>query len=278
MIIALVLAAVVIVGFGYAFLEGRRFEARIEALRARVTGAPAEAGATLPVLPAIVRNYAEKAGGRIGGPRVIHLTHHASLATDIKRPPITMDADQWLATDGPGIAWHGRGTMFGLPVSVIDSFAAGRGLLEARVAGAIVVAGGTGPDFDKGELQRYLSELPVHPDAILNNGALTWTQLDDRTVEVTAMSATGPASLQLFFDANGDITGSLAPDRPMTVGNATVPTPWRGTFSTYRQFGAYRIPSHGEVGWEMPGGLFTYWKGDILGYEPAPAPQSSRVS
>jgi hypothetical protein len=80
------------------------------------------------------------------------------------------------------------------------------------------------------------------------------------------------ASVQFFFDAAGDITGMLAPDRPMAVGNTTVPTPWKGQYSAYRQFGRYRIPSHGQVGWVLPDGLFTYWRGEITSYEVLPAP------
>jgi hypothetical protein len=86
--------------------------------------------------------------------------------------------------------------MFGLPVTVVDSFVAGDGFLQARIAGTLPVATGTGPAFDKGELQRYLSELPVHPDAILNNGQLSWRQLSENTVEATGSSNSGTASVQ----------------------------------------------------------------------------------
>jgi hypothetical protein len=157
--------------------------------------------------------------------------------------------------------------MFGLPVTVIDSFAAGKGRLEARVAGTFQVAGGSGADFDKGELQRYLSELPVHPDAILNNGALRWRQIDPQTVEVTGQSSAGPASVSFSFDDAGDIVGMIAAERPMSVDGGTIPTVWQGSYSDYRKIGGYRIPMHGEVGWQLADGLFTYWRGDIVAYD-----------
>jgi hypothetical protein len=59
--------------------------------------------------------------------------------------------------------------MAGLPVSVVDSIVGGTGRLEARLLGTITVVKGVGPEFDKGESQRYLSELPLHPDAILSH-------------------------------------------------------------------------------------------------------------
>ncbi|MHB1102114.1 MAG: DUF6544 family protein [Devosia sp.] len=114
-------------------------------------------------------------------------------------------------------------------------------------------AGGTasGPEFAKGELMRYLSELPLYPDAILNAQGLTWRQTDDTTVEASAQSAHGPAALRFLFDGNGDVVAMQADDRPMTVGDTTVPTPWHGIYSKYKQFGPYRIPSYGEVGWGL---------------------------
>lgn len=250
----------------YLWFESRSFDATIAGLRERVVAAGEPAAAAVE-LPDIVRAYATHAGGSIGGPTSVHLRHRATLVTDQRRPPIDIGADQWLATCRTDLVWVGRGSMFGLPVSVIDSFVDGTGLLEARLAGVLPVAKGLGTDFDKGELQRYLSELPVHPDAILNNAQLRWRQIDDKVVEVSGTSRTGPASVRLFFDASGDIASLEAADRPMTVGSTTVPTLWRGQFSKYKQFGRYRIPSYGEVSWVLSEGPFTYWKGEIVVYE-----------
>jgi hypothetical protein len=105
----------------------------------------------------------------------------------------------------------------------------------------------------------------VHPDAILNNGSLQWRQIDDSTVEVSARSSTGTASARFIFDAAGDIVAMVA-DRPMSADGTTVPTEWRGSYSDYREIGGYRIPMHGEVGWQLADGLFTYWRGDVVAY------------
>ncbi len=257
--------AILLVVLAWALLRNADFERGIVADIAQVEQATA-AGA-VPLLPQIVADFALRAGAVYGRTRPIHLEHRATLTVDRVRSPIRIDAEQWLSPTRSAIAWVGRGGMFGLPVTVVDSFVGGTGRLEARVIGLIKVAGGSGPDFDKGELQRYLSELPVHPDAILNNDSLQWRQIDERTVHVTAQSSTGAASATFTFDAAGDIVGMLASDRPMSVAGGTVPTRWRGSYSNYRTMGRYRIPTHGEVGWELPDGLFTYWRGDIVLYD-----------
>lgn len=110
---------------------------------------------------------------------------------------------------------------------------------------------------------RFLAELPWNPDAMLNAPALKWRQLDEKTIEVSLMASGGAAIVRLLFDDAGDIVGSEADDRPMSVGAGSVPTKWIGRFSDYADFGRYRLPRHGEVAWVLPAGEFLYWRGDI---------------
>jgi hypothetical protein len=264
---AVVVAMIVLALAGYAWFSNQQFEARIDGVRQALLDGDLGSPPGID-LPEIVRAYALRAGGTLGGPAVFHATHRATLATAQAGPTISIAADQWTSMTVSELVWRAHGSMMGMPVTVVDSFVGGEGFLEARVIGALQVASGAGPDFDKGELQRYLSELPVYPDAILNNGRLAWRQIDATTVEVTGQSRQGPASLRFMFDEDGDIIGMEAADRPMSVGRTTVPTAWRGTYDRFRQFGRYRVPSYGEVGWLLPEGLFTYWKGEITSYEP----------
>jgi hypothetical protein len=262
--LALIVTAAIVI-----WVSGVFFAARIDELRSQLVESQKMPRLASNGLPAIVRNYAVRAGGRIGAPAVFHAKQEATLATDRNRPPIDINAEQWTGTVEPGIVWVAQGSMNALPVTVFDAYVEGRGELSARVLGTVQVAGGSGADYDKGELQRYLSELPVYPDAILNNAGLTWREIDDRTVEVSARSRSGTASLRFYFDENGDIVRSEADDRPMAGdGGRTLPTPWHGIFAEYKQFGQYRIPSYGEVGWMLDDGLFTYWRGRLVSYEP----------
>jgi hypothetical protein len=267
---ALVALVVILVAIsGFAWVAGKAFDSQIDEMRSRLTesqGLPRPA--RTDHLPSIVEEYALKAGGRVDGPPLFHARHMATLATGKDRLPMSIRAEQWTGTRAPGLVWKADGSMMGLPVTVVDSYVEGKGTLEARVLGTFRVAGGTGPDFDRGELMRYLSELPVYPDAILNATGLVWRQIDDRTVEVTGQSMQGPGAVRFLFDEGGDIVGLQADDRPMTVGNNAVPTPWRGTYSRYAQFGAYRIPSYSEAAWVLADGLFTYWKGEVTEYAP----------
>ena len=254
----------------YVLVNNRLFDDRIQKMREEMAASKRRSGGGPIGLPDIVESFAIKAGGREGGPVLFRAEHKAGLAIARDQAPIAIDAVQWTGTQTPGLVWKAHGSIMGLPVTVVDSYVSGEGVLEARIAGAFKVAGGSGPDYDRGELMRYLSELPVYPDAILNAEGLTWRQLDKRTVEVSGRSRSGAAAVRFLFDEGGDIVAMQADERPMTVDGKTVPTPWRGTYSNYRRFGSYRIPAHGEVGWVLPDGLFTYWKGELTAYEAIP--------
>ena len=266
---ALVIAAVAVAGAIATWLANRGFEAHITSLREALEAAAGEtAPAQLP-LPDIVLRYAERCGGRVGSLGVIRATQTATLATSKARPAIAVLAQQWTGLSTSGIVWRATGVMNGVPFTVLDAYVAGAGEFSVRLLGTFPVGGGVGPDYDKGELMRYLSELPIYPDAILNNRDLSWRQIDAVTVEVSATSRSGHASVRFTFDAAGDIVAIIADDRPMTAADgSTRPTVWQGSYGQYRQFGRYRLPSYGEVGWVLPEGLFTYWHGTLTGYAP----------
>ena len=252
--------------FGWVAIARRRFETQLTALVSALR-ASQHAPLAAPELPAIVRDYAVRAGGRLGASGLFHARQTALLTTMEGTAPIALAAEQWTGIVSPGLVWRADGRMRGLPVSVFDALVEGRGELSARLLWSIPVAGGRGADYDRAEMMRFLSELPVYPDAILNNGAVRWRQLDARTVEAAASSAGGAASVRFTFDEAGDIVAMTADDRPRTIaGGASVPTGWRGTYSRYTGFGPYRLPAYGEVGWDLPGGFFTYWRGTLVGY------------
>ena len=114
---------------------------------------------------------------------------------------------------------------------------------------------------------RYLSELPWVPHALEANRQLEWREVDPLAVEVAARIGTRRIAVRLEFDAAGDIVGTFAAARPRREGKTSVPTPWGGRFSDYRELGGIRVPTRAEVRWELPDGPFTYWRGTITSLE-----------
>ncbi|HSU04104.1 MAG TPA: DUF6544 family protein, partial [Acetobacteraceae bacterium] len=134
------------------------------------------------------------------------------------------------------------------------------GWLEARLFGSLRLARSTGPATDRGELMRYLAELPWAPHALLQNRSLSFRQIDRNSVEVSAPCADGPACVRLVF-AGTDVARIEADDRPRIEGRRIVPRPWTGRFADWRELGGVRVPTRAEVSWILPSGPFECWRG-----------------
>ncbi|WEJ56887.1 DUF6544 family protein [Devosia sp. FJ2-5-3] len=263
-VVALFVAGAVI----YLNNQGRQMAFTTSRLVRELSEAPASTSAK-PLLPQLVRDYALRAGGRIDGPAMFRARQSAVLVMKPGGAEVQLLAEQWTSTLASGFVWVAEGRMFGLPVRAVDAYTHGRGHFGVQALGAFPIARGRGVDFDKGELMRYLSELPIYPDAILNNSELSWREIRGGRVEVTGRLGTGSATVRFGFDREGNIVSMQADDRPRSVGNGrTVPTRWFGSYGMYETIGAYRIPTYGEVAWMLSEGSFTYWRGTLISCEP----------
>lgn len=269
----IVLIGLVILAFAVAVLFlvlSGRFKAKIEERRKRLIAGQVPLPPEPDAIPGTVRAFAERNGGRRGGPAVLHLQQEAELRRVPGGPFMALKADQLLGSRDPGFVWEAMARMAGVvPLRAVDSAVGGTGWLEARIAGAVAVAKATGPDTDKGEMMRYLAELVWNPDAIINAPSLRWRQIDERTVEVAAETPGGVAVVRQLFDKAGDIVGIEADDRPYLVNGKATPTRWIGRFRDYASFGAYRLPTYGEIAWILPEGEYLYFRCRVTGFTPA---------
>ena len=192
---------------------------------------------------------------------VIHQTGTMRLQPGAKWRPFS--AEQWSAVSTIAFCWHARVKMAPLVTAVVeDAFEDGRGRLDVRVWGKLPIAHGEGPDIDRGEVQRYLAELPWNPAAMVRNPALHYEELENQSIRVLAIDR--ETYVDLGFDEAGDIVGAYTETR---VRGDSGPAPWQGVFGDYVEMGGVRIPRHGEVSWLLPSGKFTYWTGDITDVE-----------
>jgi hypothetical protein len=166
-------------------------------------------------------------------------------------------AFDWLAHSGP----------FGM-VSARDALAAGEGRLDVTALGFIPIARAEhSPALVRGELMRYLAELPWAPDAILHNTELRWRKDGPDTLAVSAGSGETASEVVLSLDSEGRIASGFAPDRPRSATAPLLPTPWRGRFSDYRRHEGRWLPFSGEVAWIIEGKEIVYWHGRIEHWE-----------
>lgn len=184
---------------------------------------------------------------------------------DREAPWRPFTATEWFAVDPPGFVWSAAISLAPLVrVRVVDRFQHGRGALRARLFSLVTVADAdAGPELDEGELSRYLAESVWVPTALLPAAGVDWTPVDDRSAEATLSHEGTTVSLTFRFGDDGLVERVHASDRPREVDGEYVPTPWTGTFGDYRDVGGVRVPTSGEVAWELPDGDLPYWRADI---------------
>jgi hypothetical protein len=271
MVVLIVIALIAAAGVIAQIVLASGFAGKIEAAGRRLIASQVSASPDQSLIPALVKTFALRAGGKRAGPSVVRVVQKAEMKLQPDQPFFPIDATQLSATRDPGFVWDAKGTMAGvIPLRVVDSYVAGKGWLEARLLGAIPVANATGELVSKGEAMRFLAEFTWNPDALVNATGLTWRQVGDGVVEVSMLTEGGLATVRLVFDAGGDIVGIEADDRPMGTGAASRPTRWVGRFREYINLDGYRVPRFGEVAWVLPAGEFVYWRGEIISLTASP--------
>lgn len=251
-------------------IRRRRVSARISAYTSQVQtqGEPVASEPYDPDdiadLPAPVQRYFETVL-RPGQPHVktVRLTQEGHFRLgDADAPWRPFTASQVYSTSPPGYVWDAEITL--LPFAsarVFDAYVAGEGLLQANLFGAIPVArAGPTRQMNEAELQRYLSETPWFPTALLPAAGVTWEGIDDRTARATIKGGNVTATAVFHFDEEGYLT-QLTADRYRQDIDAVAP--WTGHYRAYERRDGIEIPNQAEVAWKTADSEVPYWRGTI---------------
>lgn len=216
-------------------------------------------------LPSAVVDLAMRLGARSApGGSVVKLEQRGRMKRALGSDAwMAFTACQTIATSACDFAWRARFGPFGA-ISVLDALDGGLGRLDVTALGFIPIARTPRTvALTRGELMRYLAELPWSPDAILDNAALCWREGSSGDLIVGAGKGTSAVEISLGLDSAGRIATAYAPDRPRSAVEPILTTPWRGHFSDYRLHLGRWIPFAGEVAWEIHGRDEVYWQGRI---------------
>lgn len=232
--------------------------------RARSNGNPlAYSRKLLAGLPAPVARYFEFA--LTPGQPFITSAHFEQTGTFRRSPtdhwhPFT--AVQEVTTAPPSFVWDAKIHMTPLPTAhVRDSYVEGVGAMKGKIGGLLTIVDMHGtPEMASAALLRWLAEAPWYPTALLPREGLVWTPVDATRARVTLSDGATTVSLDVRFGRDGEIASSSAP-RCREYENEMVLTPWSGRCTAYRRIEGVMIPTDGEVGWLLPEGEFTYWRG-----------------
>lgn len=273
-VVAVLLAGATAIGHGASRWKARTGQLRARLDAARVAIRPATYDASeIEGLPAPVRRYFQ-AVLRDGQPIVsaARLAHEGQFNMGETRAKWKRFTSSQLAVmRRPGFDWDARIALApGVNVLVHDGYVAGEGILHAQMLGLVTVADLRGtPEAAQGELMRFLAEAAWYPTALLPSQGVRWEAIDDTSARATLTDDATTVSLDFRFDAGGLLAGVRAAARPRTVQGKLVATPWQGRFWQYETRGGMRVPTEGEVAWELPEGPCPYWRGRVtdIAYE-----------
>jgi hypothetical protein len=180
-------------------------------------------------------------------------------------------SSQVTITRRPGFDWDGRiGMGPGVSVFVHDTYVAGEGIVHVELLGLVTLADIRGtPEAAQGELMRFLAEAAWYPTALLPSQGVRWEAIDAMSARAALTDGATSVALDFLFDAEGLISSVRAAARSRMVNGTLVATPWQGRFWSYAVRDGMRIPLEGEVAWELPEGVWPYWRGRItqIAYE-----------
>ena len=171
-------------------------------------------------------------------------------------------ASQVYSVSPPGYVWDATIELAPLVTArVLDAYVDGEGLLRANLFGGVPVASaGPTPEMNGAELQRYLSETPWFPTALLPSAGVRWEGIDDRTARATIEDADVSATGVFHFDEDGHISQFTAERYRQDIDGAAS---WVGDYRTYEERSGIRMPTEAEVVWETTDGTVPYWRGTI---------------
>lgn len=249
-----------VIGMAAALLVRRRFNHRIDALDRQLADAQTNVGARSD-LPAAIAELARRMGADDAHPaRFVDIRQTGTMWFKSGGAPQRFTARQRIGSSSTGFVWRAAIGPLGA-ITVVDSFVAGRGLLEARLFGAVRMAREDGTAaLNQGEALRYLAELPWNPDAILFDHGLEWMVADTRTIKVALGSGASRAEITFGLDAAGLIETAGAASRTFSTGKCY---PWHGRFWDYQKISGRMIPMQGEVAWVIDEKNFVYWRGRL---------------
>jgi hypothetical protein len=172
-------------------------------------------------------------------------------------------AQQRIVTRRPGFDWDARIMMLpGVPVRIHDAYVAGIGTLHAEVLGLFPVADvPNSTELARGELMRFLAEAAWYPTALLPGHGVQWEAVDEQSARATLTDGAIPVTMTFRFHPDGPIDTVRAESRGRMVNGKETGVPWQGRFWDYADRHGMRVPLQGEVAWDLPQGLTTYWRG-----------------
>jgi hypothetical protein len=164
-----------------------------------------------------------------------------------------------------GFCWTARmGSGLLGSVEVTDAYENGQGRLVVK-KGPIQLKKITGPEVDKGELQRYLGYIGYCPAILVNHPTLAWEAVGPATLRIHDLQDPTGAAVEMEVHEEG-FPVCVRAVRPMTVGKKIIMTPWSARGTGIQEWEGMRVWTRMEAAWHPQEGEFTYVRLEVTSF------------
>lgn len=212
--------------------------------------------------------------GVIGKKKIVsaHLLQKAEMRLERDKPWMPVEAEQYFTIKPPGFIWSANIKVAPFfHISGRDKYEEGKGHMLIKPLSLFSIADSKGLEIDQGTLLRYLAETMWFPTAVLSD-YLTWEEVDRNHAKVTMTYGEITASGLLTFNTKGELVKFEAERYGVFNGETRLET-WSISVREYKEFEGLRIPTKGEVTWELETGDFNWFNFEVLDIEYNPIKQ-----
>jgi hypothetical protein len=264
------IANVIILGAVVLAAAHTRFVHRVDAESRELLGAASSPQrklverSDLEPLPVPIRRWLE-ASGVVGRARVttVRLRQRGALRTKPDGAWMPIRAEQYFSVDPPAFVWRVDATMMRVvPIAGRDKYTSSHGQMLIKAGSLVNVVDASDVKIDQGALLRYLAEIMWFPSAALAAG-ISWEPIDASRAKATLRDGGSTVSGVFTVDERGRVVRFDAA-RYQGSGPDAKLTPWFATCSAWRTFEGVAVPSQGDVGWDLAGDPFIYFRWEVV--------------
>ena len=171
-------------------------------------------------------------------------------------------AAQAVITGRPGFYWDVKSPIVpGFSMRGYDAYISGSGMFRISLQGIFSpVHLKESRELSEGELYRYLAESVWYPTVLLPGNGISWEAVGDNSAIATLKDGEISVSLLFRFGSGDLIESCYAESRGRMSGKETIPTPWLGRFSNYKEHEGMLVPGEGQVAWMISGREHVYFR------------------
>lgn len=267
-VILFLLVAFITVSFLGDYLFNQKVDREVNALfEKRIDNKAIVEQKDLDGLPIPVQKWLENSQV-VGQERIstVRLKQTGMMRTEPDQSWMPFKAEQYFVTEEPGFIWNAKisaAPMF--HIAGRDKYDEGHGNMLIKILSLFTIGDATGKEMDQGTMIRYLAEVMWFPAAALND-YIKWEEIDEMSAQAT-MSYRGVTASAIFvFNENGDID-SFSAQRYREFGGQYSLETWSGSVGQIEVMDGIRIPTKGDVTWELEAGDFTWLEWEIAEIE-----------